>query len=567
MAESKSADLPLVDTPTELTKNVSQNVTWPQTFGKEDAVQNHYFRSLHLGSFFWTESKALLYRLSNMFWLLKGVFVHLSKKLLALSLALVSLPALAIPIDWNGSLAFDTIMLNNFRRTNDAIAKAATPAGTQGIKSGDDSALFHSYIFKLNPHLIVNDAVSVKGELSTGYARGGLLGDNTTQNQAGRGTSAYYNTVPAQRSDLNVNQLYAELYADTALVKVGRYAKGYALGAVLNEGRGTFDRFYTQYDGLEGQMRIGNFTLTPHWARLNSYGTGTAGADRNQPNGQADAREMGLIAAYDNKSTNTVASVAYTKRSNEPNALYRNNDAGSADPASVTDSRGSTDVTLIDVYFSKSWEKFDVKFEVPILSGQFGNIYDDGNNSSISSTAILFESNWRPGKRWEYGFHAGQVGGDNGATSTFEGFQLNPNYHVAELMFRYNYSAFNEARGSIFDSGITNARFFKLHAHYKTDKWTWSMAAIMATAMETAKSGSKAWHHEEAYRFDALADQTDDYGTEIDLGFNYQWNPNVNVSGFLAYWLVGDYYTFSNSATKIATTNVLGAGLRLGIDF
>lgn len=529
-----------------------------------------YFSRLIPRTFFWTESKALLYRHSNMFWLLKGVFVHLSKKLLVLfALMISSLPAFSIPIDWGGSLAFDTIMVNNFRRTNDAVDKATASEGTQGIQSGDDSALFHSYIFKLNPHLIVNDAVSVKGELSTGYARGGFLGDNTTQNQASRGTSAYYNTVPSQRSELNVNQLYAELYADTALVKVGRYAKGYGVGAVLHEGRGTFDRFYTQYDGLEGQMRIGNFTLTPHWARLNSFGAGAAGnTERAQPNGQADAREMGLIAAYDNKSTNTIASVAYTKRSNELNGLYRSNPEGNPNPTTAnTFARGGTNVTLIDIYFEKRWETIDVKFEVPLLSGEFGNIYAANEKSSISSTAILFETNWRPGKKWEYGFHAGQVGGDDGDTSTFEGFQLNPNYHIAELMFRYNYSAFNENRGSIFDSGITNARFFKLHAHYKTDKWTWSMAAIMATAMETAQNGKRAWHHEEAYRFTAAADQSDDYGTEIDLGFNYQWNPNVNFSGFLAYWLVGDYYSFSNTANKIATTNVLGAGLRLGIDF
>lgn len=500
--------------------------------------------------------------------------MHLSKKLLALfALMISSLPALAIPIDWGGSLAFDTIMINNFRRTNDTVNKVPnTQPGTQGIQSGDDSALFHTYIFKLNPHLIVNDAVSVKGELSTGYARGGLLGDNSTQNQAGRGTSAYYNTVPAQRSEMNVNQLYAELYADTALVKIGRYAKGYGVGAVLHEGRGAFDRFYTQYDGLEGQLQVGNFILTPHWARLNSYGQGAANsggntADRNQPNGQADTGEIGLIAAYDNKSTNTIASVAYTKRSSEVSGFYRNNAPDSSNPASASNNRSKTNVTMIDIYFEKRWEKFDLKFEVPIINGDIGNIYGGTENSSISSTAILFESTWRPDKKWEYGFHAGQVGGDDGETNSFEGFQLNPNYHVAELMFRYNYSAFNENRGSIFDSGITNARFFKLHAHYKTDKWTWSMAAITATAMETAKAGQKAWHHEEAYRFDAIADQGASYGTEIDLGFNYQWNPNVNISGFLAYWLVGDYYSFSNSATKIATTNVLGAGMRLGIDF
>jgi hypothetical protein len=147
-------------------------------------------------------------------------------------------------------------------------------------------------------------------------------------------------------------------------------------------------------------------------------------------------------------------------------------------------------------------------------------------------------------------------------------YELNPNYHIAELMFRYNYTAFNEGSQSIFDSGISNARFFKLYSNYKNDKWTWSAAAIMATAMETAKAGQRAYHHEEGYSFDSTADQDDDYGMELDLGFAYQWNPNVNVSGFLGYWLVGDYYAFNNDADdELKVENVLGAGLKLGIDF
>ncbi len=203
----------------------------------------------------------------------------------------------------------------------------------------------------------------------------------------------------------------------------------------------------------------------------------------------------------------------------------------------------------------------------PTLSGDYGNVYADGSDSRISSSAILVQTVWSPNAKWDIGFHGGQVGGDKGETDRFEGMQLHPNYHVAELMFRYNWPAFNEGSNSIFDSGIANARFFKLHAHYKTDKWTWNAAAIMATAMQTAEAGKQAYHHEENYRFTANQDQADDYGYEIDLGFDYQWNPNVKLSGFMAYWLVGDYYAFTNQAEELDLANVLGTGLRLGIDF
>lgn len=480
-----------------------------------------------------------------------------TKQLLAMGLLFFASSAMALPIDWGGSLGFDTTLINNIRRTKDDIVDN-TPSGTQGIESNDDAAHFQTYVFKLNPHMIVNDAVSIKGEFSTGHTRGGLMGDNSTQTQdPDAGSNAYYSTVPAQRSTLNVNQLYAELYADTAMVKVGRFAKGFGSGAILNEGRGTFDRFFTQYDGVQGEMRIGNFALTPHWARLGTYDDTK---NRAEANGSRDVREMGLVAAYDNKSTNMLLAIAYAKRFSETNnALYY---SGNANP------RGNTDVTLLDAYLSKKWEKYSLSIEVPTLAGDYGDVYADGNDSRISSSSVLVESMWSPNVRWDVGLHFGQVGGDKGQTQRFEGMQLNPNYHIAELMFRYNYPAFNEGSNNIFDSGIANARFFKLHTHYKTDKWTWNGAIIMANAMQTAENGKEAYHHEENYRFSANEDQSDDFGYEIDLGFDYQWNPNVKISGFLAYWLVGDYYAFDNDANdSIATENILGTGMRIGIDF
>lgn len=481
----------------------------------------------------------------------------MTKLMLAAGLLFSMGSASALPIDWGGSFAFDTTLLSKFRRTGDDITNN-TPAGTQGIASGDDGAHFQTYIFKLNPHMVVNDAVSIKGEFSSGHTRGGFAGDDSAQSQdRDAGSNAYYSTVPAQRSSLNVNQLYAELYADTAMVKVGRFAKHFGSGAILNAGTGAFDRFFTQYDGVQGEMRIGNFALVPHWAKLASY---SAANDRAEANGSRDVREMGITAAYDNKNTGMNIALVYAKRFSERQneILY----SGNANP------RGSTDVTLLDAFIEKKWEKWNLKIEVPTLAGDYGDVYGNGDDSRISSSAVLVDTKWVPNARWALGLHAGQIGGDKGKTQRFEGMALNPNYHVAELMFRYNYPAFNEGNNSIFDAHMSNVRFFKLHAHYTSDKWTWNAAAIMASAMQTAKAGQDAYHHEEGYRFAAVEKQDDDYGTEINAGFDYLWNPNVKLSAFIAYWLVGDYYAFDNDADEeISLDNVMGSGLRLAVEF
>jgi hypothetical protein len=136
-------------------------------------------------------------------------------------------------------------------------------------------------------------------------------------------------------------------------------------------------------------------------------------------------------------------------------------------------------------------------------------------------------------------------------------------------MFRYNYPSFNEGGRSIFDSSITNSRFYKFHGHYKTDKWVWKAAFIMANAMETAETGKNGYHHESNYSFgNAAEDQANDLGFEVDLGFDYKWNPNVTISGYYGYWKVGDYYAFNNDASsELSLSNVHGGGLRATLEF
>ena len=473
--------------------------------------------------------------------------------------------AMALPIDWTGVLGMDTHLISNMRRTKDDVTKVpATKTGTQGIASGDNGASFQTYIFKLNPQIIVNDGATIKGELSSGYLRGGFAGGEAANNADGSANNSYFFTTPAQRSALNVNQMYMELYADTALVKIGRMSKHYGMGIVWDNGNDPWDRFLTMYDGIEATMKIGNFSLTPYYSKISSYNNDTAnGAVGSRANGQADVRELGLTAQYDNKNRDLVVSVLYAKRSSERRStLYMAGQSGSADDRL----RGKTEVTVIEPFVSKKWNKLTVQAEASVQSGDYGDVYANGTNSKIAANAYVLEAKYELNPKWDLGFNGGQVSGDKGSTNKFEATYLHPNYHIAELMFRYNYAAFNEGGRSIFDASITNSQFYKIYGNYKTDKWTWKSALIMGKAMQTAKAG-RSYHHEENYSFTSSQKQNSDMGYELDFGFDYRWNPNVVISGSYGYWFVGDYYSFTNTADTLSISNVHGGSLRATLEF
>ncbi len=476
---------------------------------------------------------------------------------------------MALPIDWTGVFGADTNMINNTCRTSDDVPAKFNPTtgnrnlgteGTQGI-TGDCDANFQTYIFKLNPQIIVNDGVTLKGEFSSGHIRGGLAGNNSANNQDGSGNNAYFFTTPAQNSGLNINQMYMEMYADTALIKIGRMSKQYGLGIIYDAGNDPWDRFFSMYDGIEAEMKIGSFSLIPYYGKISS--TSSTG-DKAEPSGSFDVRELGVAAKYDNKNRDLVVSVLYAKRSSETkNTLYN-----AASDTTDSNPRGSTSVTVIEPFISKKWNKLKVAFEGSLQSGEYGDVYQDGSSSKLAASAYILEAKYDLNPKWDLGLIAGQVSGDKGSTGKFEAAYLHPNYQIAELMFKYNYAAFSEGGRSVFDSSITNSRFYKIHANYKTDKWLWKGALIMANAMETAEGGlKKAYHHEESYAFISDKKQDKNMGFELDFGFDYKWNPNVTISGYYAYWKLGDYYAYSNDTEELSLANVHGGGLRATLEF
>lgn len=470
--------------------------------------------------------------------------------------------AQALPIDWSGTFGVDSHHLSNFRRTTDRVDAATRKAGSQQIDTSDKGTNFQTYIFKLNPTIIINDGVTLKGELSSGSIRGGFAGGEGGNEQ----NNSYFFTSPSQNSSLNINQLYAELYADTALIRVGRMNKDYGLGIVFDGGADAWDRFFTMYDGIEAEMKIGNFSVTPYWAKISTLDDVSK---KSNVSGSMDVREMGAVAKYHNKNRDLVVSVLYAKRSSEPdNGFYTRQDVDptTGAPTPNIDNRGKTEVTIIDPFISKKWKDLTVSFEAPIMTGDYGNVLGTGN-SKIAASAYILDAQYDLSPKWELGLKAGQVSGDKAGSKKFEASYLHPNFQIAELMFRYYYPGFTEGGRNVFNSPISNAQFARLHGTYKTDKWNWKAAFIFANAMETAKAGKLSYQHERNYAFQANHKQSKDLGFELDLGFDYLWNPNVMISGYYGYWFVGDYYAFTNDTKEQSLSNVHGGGFRVTVGF
>lgn len=462
----------------------------------------------------------------------------INKKNILVISSVLSSTAFAVPADWSGTLALDTNIINDVRRTNDDCTVAD---GSQCIADEESNARFQSMILKLNPTFVVNDGVSLKGELSTSTTTGRTtrLGEGTTYNNNTASTFSQ-----SSSSSLNINQVYAEIYADTALYRVGRFAKHYGLGAVINSGSNPWDRFYTAYEGVEANLKLGNFKLSPMWAKLHTS---------KSPNGKYDSYETSLSAVYDDSNKNFKFGVYYGVREVETQDELIG--------------KGSQNINIIDVYVQKAWENFEIGLEVPMLTGEISNTYNT-TDADFDANAYILQTKYNLNSKWMLGFDAGMVKGDDASSSSFEGMYLHPNFQVGELMFKYNFNAFNDSTKDVFNSSIVNATYAKLAANYSTDEWTWKFSALWAVANEVAEEGKEFYDHNVMKKVTANADQSKDLGYELGVAFDYQWNPNVVFSSHLAYHMVGDYYAFINDANnELETANVMSTGMKLSVNF
>jgi hypothetical protein len=379
--------------------------------------------------------------------------------------------------------------------------------------------------------------------VTTGTFRGAYLGEN------GTGDSSYYAQTNSG-SSLNFTQLYAEMYADTALFRVGKYARSYGLGAVINNGANAWDRFFSSYEGVEAEFKLGNFKLIPALSKFDS--------DVDQPNGKRDANEQSVVALYDNSNKNLKVGIFYGVREVESDSdLY-------------TTRTTSQETTLIDIFFEKTWGDFKLGVEIPLISGEAGTAFNATTGAAdqdFDARAYIVETSYQINPRWKLGLNFGSVSGSDSDDDSHEAMYLHPNYQVAELMFRYNKEGFQSSGQNALRSSIVNTNYAKLFAHYENDAWGWRLDFIMANALETANNGDEFYDHKSQTYQTANADQKDDLGMEFDAAFDYKWSPAVVVTGYAAYYQVGEFYEFTNGNEDLDAASILATGLKVNIGF
>ncbi|MBL6989017.1 MAG: hypothetical protein ISR65_04540 [Bacteriovoracaceae bacterium] len=475
-----------------------------------------------------------------------------------------SLKAFALPIDWNGRFGLDLNLIDNYNRmaeetTGNRANGSQEPAYLAG---SDDNGSFESYIFSLNPVIIINDAATFKAEFSNGYARGGRLGDSSIK--SGHANNSFGNALhfidstSTQNSSFGLNKLYMELYTDTATFVLGRHTSHWALGAVINSGEKLWDRFSYTRDGVTMKIKLGKFSIYPYWAKM---GAGTSLTKATK------VEEYGFSLLYDDTDRDMVLGLLYSFRESGPGATGVQSVIADPNGSNAVD-LGETETKLIDLYFKKAFGNLELALEFPIASGKLGDLYQEAGNVSYKGKAFIFESNYKFNESILVGLNFGQVNGDSGASSSYDAMFLHPNYKIATIMFNYNMNGFANQNTSVFDSYITNARYIKVYGHWITGNWTWKGAFIYAQALEAAKANSLAYNHSTNVRFSALEDQEKDLGFEFDLGFDYKWNEQISTGGSFGYHVVGDYFAFNNDpAVNPAAKNTLAIQLRAGIHF
>ncbi len=474
-----------------------------------------------------------------------------------LFLTLIPQIVFAIPVDWQGAFAVDYHGLTNFRFVNEKSAGTADSVAGPQAPGDEKNASFPSYLLKLIPVFTVNDTASFKAELSSGYARTGFFGDGQRydyKNDQFGDVLYYFNTFG--NNYVILNRFWMELYSDTATYGIGRMSMNWGMGAIYNGGEKTWDRFANTRDQLVAKIKLGNFGIDPFIAKI---------GEGNSLTSSTYAIEFGVPITYDVPESDMKMGFLWTKK----NLAAQNDVVVTPNSATSTTFLTSSDLNIFDVYFNKSFGKLGFEFEVPFFSGNLGNFRGVPDSTQYSSLAGLLNLEYKFNPSFKMGLDLGMVPGDNPADSKFTSIYLNPNYHIGNILFRYNSQGITDLQNnSVWDIYVVNANFLKLYLEYLTEKWVLNLSGVYAQADKVATTGGQYVVYERnTYPINALADQSKDLGFELDFNFTYAWNNEVKLGGELGYLFTGAYWGFNNTSTPYKTENPFLFKLNAAITF
>lgn len=516
----------------------------------------------------------------------------LNKFFLCLSaLALFPSAAPALTLDWNGYFRADHTFVHNYQM--DISSPGYSDAGYTGEYipgQGKKTTTFTGFFMKLKPRALVNDNVIIFSEWNIGDPVYGFFGRGVPREDRN-------NPFSTQKDNLNITaaRLWLDVHTDFGTLQVGRAPFHWGLGAIFNSGDRPFDRnqstsfkssdrtidrYQSTSDTIRLVSKFGYLSLIPIYAK-NAMGRQLAGARNlftdSVLQGSDDVTDYGLGLKYDNKEEDLEAGALFYKRNanDAQNNYYY--------PAGQTTYKGGANgmnLKLINIYAKKAWKRFDLGAEVPIYSGEIGDVTGVGQRNTYKTTAIAIEAALKF-DTWTHTLKLGSVPGQSPTTSgaanrgrAFGAMQFHRAYKLGQILFNYNLGNFGPVNPdaipsntspsttpsaaadtyphtvSPYDAAITNAKYVMFSSEKRWEQWGLNFGAVWAKANQSAKSGKDSFNHRTRQWYTSTANQGTNLGLEFDIGTRYNWDDNISFGADLGILFPGNYLKYINSTKE-----------------
>jgi hypothetical protein len=493
----------------------------------------------------------------------------LNKFTLGFAFFLAAPSAHALTLDWSGYFRAEHDFVHDYQL--DKSQPGYSNSGNTGEYipgEGKKSTTFTTVFMKLKPKVLVNDNVIVHSEWNVGDPVAGFFGRSVPHEDRNNAFSTGKDSF-----ELSVARLWLDVHTDFGTLQVGRAPFDWGLGVIFNAGDRPFDRYQSTSDTIRLVSKFGYLSLMPIFAR-NAMGRSLAGSRNPLTDailqGSDDVTDYGLALRYDNPEEDLDAGAIFYKRNasdTQTDYFY---------PSTATQYTGGANgmnLKLIDIFAKKSWNRFELGAEVPIYSGDIGDVNGVGSRNNYSATAVAVEAALKF-DTWKHTLKLGTVPGQNPVDTgnrgkSFQAMQFHRAYKLGMILFNYNLGHFGPANPdpvisgnptevnnavnntvSPYDAAITNAKYVMFSSEKRWEQWGLNMGMVWAKANQTAEAGQDAYNHRTHQWFTSVAHQDSNMGIEVDLGSRYNWDDNISFGADVGLLFPGNFFKYVNSATR-----------------